>query len=182
MNREKLNFKTLKSEKIFEGVVFNILVETIEYDSGNRGVRETVLHNGGSVIVPITNEGKVVLVTQYRHPLKKYLLELPAGKLEKNEEPLECAKRELSEETGYVANNIIKVGQISTSPGFCTEILHIFLARNLTKKGHKREEGEYGMNSMELTFNEINNKIASGEIYDAKTICGIYMAQNNFKL
>lgn len=168
-----MNYKILNSNLIFEGKVFDIKVDDIIYDSGNSGIREVVVHNGGAVVVPITEEGKIVFVKQFRYPFEKFLLELPAGKLEPNEDPMYCAARELEEETGYSSNEFKKLGAIATTPGFCSEILHIYLAKNLKAGNHNREEGEYGMEVFELTPEEAKEKILSGEIYDSKTICGV---------
>ncbi len=168
------NFKITDSKIIFEGRVFDVKVDNIKYNSGNDGIREVVIHNGGSVVVPVTDEGKIVMVTQYRYPFGKKFLELPAGKLEKDEDPLICAERELTEETGYVSNSIIKLGNIATSPGFCTELLHVYLAKNLTSGNADREEGEYGMEVFEFSLEEIEEKFSNGEIIDSKTICGIH--------
>ena len=173
-----MNFKIKKSETIFNGKVFDIQVDQIEYDSGNGGVREVVIHNGGAVVVPVKDDGKIILVKQYRYPFQKFILEVPAGKLEKDEDPFICAERELTEETGYKAGSIIKLGEIYTTPGFCTEILHIYLARELSPGDHNREEGEHGMEVLELTLDEIEKMIGNGEIVDAKTICGIYHYKN----
>ncbi len=173
-----MNFKVNKSEIIHRGKVFDLQVDEIEYESGNRGIREIALHNGGAVVVPVTDEGKIVMVTQYRYPFEKHLLELPAGKLGKDEDPLECASRELTEETGYTSKDIIKLGEIYTTPGFCTEVLYIYLASGLTPGNHNREEGEFGMQILELYPDEIKNKIITGEIVDAKTICGMYYFSN----
>lgn len=173
-----MNFKVTGTKIIFEGKVFDITCDDIEYDSGNKGIREVVLHNGGSVVVAQKNDGKIILVKQFRYPFKKYLFELPAGKLEKNEDPLKCAERELIEETGYRAGKIQKLGAICTTPGFCTEILHLYYASELTAGEHAREEGEYGMETFEFTLAEIQKMISDGEIIDAKTICGINYLQN----
>ncbi len=168
-----MNYKIDRSEIVFSGKVFKIKVDEITYDSGNAGKREVVLHNGGSVVLPITDEGKVVLVKQYRYPFEKTLYELPAGKLETGEDPLLCASRELQEETGYKTNNIIKLGSIYTTPGFCSEELHIFLATNLIPGDHAREEGEYGMELHEFEMKEVVEMILDGRIKDSKTIAGI---------
>ncbi|MFH2030701.1 MAG: NUDIX hydrolase [Bacteroidota bacterium] len=174
-----MNYKISKSDSVFDGVVFDIKVDEIIYESGNIGRREVVLHNGGAVVVPVTKEGKVVFVKQFRYPLQQWLLELPAGKLDKGEDPLVCAKRELTEESGYTSNNIKKLGAIFTSPGFCTEELHIFLATDLMPGNHNREEGEYGMEVFEFSLEEVRSKIVSGEITDAKSICGIQYLELN---
>ena len=169
-----MKFKINSSNIVFKGKVFDIKIDQILYDSGNSGVREIVLHKGGAVVLAITKEKRIILVKQYRWPLKKFFLELPAGKLEKNEDPLDCAKRELLEETGITAEKFVKLGTIATSPGFCSELLHIYLAERLTRGIHNREEGEEGMEIFEFTLDEIKNMIMKGEIIDSKTICGIY--------
>jgi ADP-ribose pyrophosphatase len=175
-----MNYKLLKSQILYKGKVFDHQVDEIEYDSGNKGIREVAVHPGGAVVIPITADGKIILVKQFRYPLQKTLIELPAGKLEKGEDPLVCATRELEEETGYKAKEIKKLGQIYTAPGYCTEILHIYSAKGLTPGNHNREEGEFGMEILELTMGEIEKMIASGEINDAKTIVGIhYITHHN---
>ena len=173
-----VNFKVKKSEIIFRGRVFDLQVDEIEYDSGNKAVREVALHPGGAVIVPVKEDGKIIMVKQFRYPFQKYMLELPAGKLEKDEDPKDCAERELTEETGYTAKKIFKLGSIATTPGFCSEILHIYLAKDLTHGNHNREEGEYGMETFEYSLEEIEDKISKGEIIDSKTICGIHYYKN----
>lgn len=173
-----MNFKVVESNLLFSGKVFDLKVDKIEYNSGNPGIREVAVHPGGAVVVPILDNGKILIVKQFRYPLQKTILELPAGKLNKDEDPLVCAVRELEEETGYKANKIQKLGAICTTPGFCTEILHIYLAKDLIPGNHNREEGEYGMEILEFTFEDLEQKIRTGEIFDAKTICGIHLAQN----
>ncbi|MBU2492085.1 MAG: NUDIX hydrolase [Bacteroidetes bacterium] len=168
-----MNFKLEKSEILFSGKVFDLKVDEIKYESGNKGIREVAVHNGGAVVVPVKDDGKIILVKQYRYPFDKVLLELPAGKLDRNEVPLTAAQRELKEETGYTTDKISKLGAIYTTPGFCTEVLHIYLAENLIAGEHEREEGELGMEVLEFTLKEIYNMILTGEIVDAKTICGI---------
>ena len=107
-----MNYRILKSEIVFSGKVFNTKVDQIEYTSGNRSVREVAEHPGGAVVVPVTDDGKIIMVTQHRFPVNKVLLELPAGKLGKNENPLHCAVRELEEETGYKSDNVKEIGSI----------------------------------------------------------------------
>jgi ADP-ribose diphosphatase len=177
-----MNFKVKKSEILFRGKVFDLKVDEIEYDSGNKGIREVAVHPGGAVVVPVKDDGKIIMVNQFRYPFQKNILELPAGKLDKNEDPYNCAVRELEEETGYKAGKVEKLGSIYTTPGFCTEILHIYLARELIPGDHNREEGEHGMEVHEFTFNEIEEKIRNNEIVDAKSICGFHLAKQGLKV
>jgi len=169
-----MNYKVTKSENIFSGIVFDVKVDTIKYDSGNDERREIIHHNGGAVILPITNDGKLILLKQFRYPLQEVMIEAPAGKLEIGEDPLVCATRELTEETGYTSAKITPLGKISTTPGFCDEILYLYLAQDLTAGEHNREEGEYGMEMFEYTLSEADELIKSGELIDSKTIAAIY--------
>jgi ADP-ribose pyrophosphatase len=171
-----MNYKILESDVIFRGKVFDLRVDKIKYNSGNMGIREIAVHPGGAVVIPVKEDGKFIMVSQYRYPFEKFMLEFPAGKLDDKEDPQICAVRELKEETGYTAGNIQKLGKISTTPGFCTEILHIYLAKDLTPGMYNREEGEYGMEIKEYTFGEVEEKISRGEIIDSKSISGFYMA------
>ena len=174
-----MNYTILKSEILYKGKVFDHQVDEIEYESGNKGIREIAIHPGGAVVVPVKDDGKIILVKQFRYPFQKTLIELPAGKLDKGEDPLICATRELEEETGYKAKEINKLGEIYTAPGYCTEILHIYMAKGLTSGNHNREEGEHGMEILELSVDEIEKMIAEGEIKDAKTITGLYFLKSN---
>jgi ADP-ribose pyrophosphatase len=177
-----MNFKIIKSEILFRGKVFDLEIDQIQYNSGNIGTREVAVHPGGAVVVPLKSDGKIVLVKQYRYPFKKFMIEVPAGKLDYNEDPYLCAKRELEEETGYTAADVIKLGQINTTPGFCTEVLHIYLARQLKEGNHNREEGEEGMEVIEIELADAEEMIMKGEITDSKTICGIYMTKKYLSL
>lgn len=173
------NFKLLKSNILFRGKVFDLKVDEIEYDAtSNRGRREVVVHPGGAVVVALTSENEIVMVKQFRYPFEEWVLELPAGKLDDAEDPKKCALRELAEETGFKAEKISKLGQIYTTPGFCDEVLHIYLAENLTSGETAREEGEEGMQVFEYTIDEIKEKIREGKIVDGKSISGIMMYLN----
>lgn len=173
-----MNYKLLKSEILYKGKVFDHQVDEIEYESGNKGIREIAIHPGGAVVVPIKDDGRIIFVKQFRYPLQKTLIELPAGKLDKGEDPLVCAIRELEEETGYKAKEIIKLGEIYTAPGYCTEVLHIYSAFGLVAGNHNREEGEHGMEILEFSISEIEKMIRNGDITDAKTIVGIHYLKN----
>ena len=177
-----MNFKLTNSKILFEGKVFNLKVDEIEYSSGNKGIREVAIHPGGAVVIPVTEKGKLVIVTQFRYPFQTTLLEFPAGKLDIDENPLDCAVRELEEETGYKAAKVTELGKIYTAQGYCTETLHIYVAQELKQGDHKREEGEHGMEIYEFDIAEIENKIRSGEIIDAKTICAVYFLKSKITL
>jgi len=176
-----MNYRIVKSDVVYSGKVFNIKVDQIVYNTGNKAVREVAEHPGGAVVVPVTKEGKIVMVTQHRFPVDKVLLELPAGKLSKGEDPFVCAVRELEEETGYKSDNVKELGSIYTTPGYSTEKLWIYLAKDLKSGNHNREEGEFGMEVFELSLNEVEEKIHNGEIVDGKTICGIFLAKKFIK-
>lgn len=175
--------KILKSERLYVGKVFNLLVDHIQYPSGNRGIREVAEHPGGAVAVPILPNGDLLLVRQFRYPMKKYLYELPAGKLGPNEDPALCVRRELEEETGYAASSWEKLASIYTTPGFCDELLHIFLATGVKKtgKGQQLEEGELNLTVETIPFQKAVTMIERGEIVDSKSICGILLAERKLK-
>lgn len=171
-----MNFKVLKSETVLKGKVFDVKIDEIEYNrTGTIATRQTAIHPGGAVIIPITNDGKLVFISQYRFAHDETLLELPAGKLEKGEDPKLCATRELKEETGFSSNQIEQIGKIYTTPGFCNEVLYIFTAKELIEGDHAREEGEEGIELKYFSLKEIDEKINNGEIVDAKTISAVYM-------
>jgi ADP-ribose pyrophosphatase len=167
--------KTLKSELVFDGKVMTVLKDQIELADGYKSFREVVVHNGGVVVVALKNDDTILLVKQFRYPLKSVSLELPAGKLELNEDPNEACKRELEEETGYQAKNWKSLGYIHTSPGFCTEKLYLYLASDLEFVGEHPDEGEI-VKTLEYSKSEVLKMIHNGTINDSKTICAIFRA------
>lgn len=173
-----LEEKTIKTEKIFSGKVINVQVEDVELPNGKISKREIVKHPGAVAIIPITNENKIVMVEQFRKPLERTIVEIPAGKLEKGEEPEYTARRELEEETGYDCEQLDYLVSFYTSPGFSDEILHIYLAKGLTKKENAAslDEDEF-VNVMELTLAEAEQYLRETKIYDAKTVYAIQYLQ-----
>ncbi|MEX1139862.1 MAG: NUDIX hydrolase [Bacteroidota bacterium] len=172
------NLKLLKSEKRHAGKVFDLIVDEVEYPSGNRAIREVASHPGGAVIVPLLDRSTLLLIKQFRYPMHEVLYEFPAGKLNEGEDPGLCAKRELAEETGYDAGTMKKLGRIYTSPGFCSEILHLYLATDLIQSPHgpQLEEGELGLSVEPTSITTVASMIHNGTIVDAKTICGFHLA------
>jgi ADP-ribose pyrophosphatase len=168
--------ETLKSEVIYEGEVFDVRVDTIR-ENGRTHDRAIVAHPGSVVILPIFDDGTVALVRQYRHPAGKELLELAAGSLEKGEDPETGAIRELEEEIGVKADKLELLCSVYVSPGFLTEIMHIYLATGLTQVGQKLE-GDENITLERYSFDQLREMIQRGEIEDAKTIVGIGLAAN----
>ncbi len=165
--------KTMKSEKLYEGKIINLRIDTVELPDKKYSKREIVEHPGGVAIVGITDENEILLVKQYRKAVDRVLLELPAGKIEVNEEPKETAFKELKEETGYSTENLEYLLEFYTSPGFSTEKVYIFLAENMEKGEQELESGEY-IKVESYKIDDLIKMIKKGEIIDSKTIIGIY--------
>jgi ADP-ribose pyrophosphatase len=165
----------IASKRIYEGKVLNLRVDEVKLENGNVARREVVEHRGAAAIVPMLDGGDVILVRQYRYPIGSDLLEIPAGTLTANEDPEECAVRELEEETGYRCKEIVKVAECFVAPGYSTEKIHIYLARNLTKSQAKMDEDE-SINLERYPFSEALEKVRTGEIRDAKSIVGLQAA------
>ena len=174
-----MQLKLLKRNNPYRGRVFNVIVDDVEYPSGNKSIREVAEHSGGSVVLAHFPDDSIILVHQHRYPFDQFVWELPAGKLNPGEEPLACAKRELEEETGYHAAHWKKLTAIYTTPGFCSEVLHIYLATELHEApgGRKLEEGEQTMTMTLMPFTEAIAMIERNEIVDGKTICGILLGE-----
>ncbi|MGN0017801.1 MAG: NUDIX hydrolase [Candidatus Gastranaerophilaceae bacterium] len=167
--------KTLSTKRVYNGKVVFVDYDDIETSDGYKSFREVIRHPGGVVIVAQKDENTILMVRQYRYPLKTTSLELPAGKLEYNENPDDAAPRELEEETGYIAKCWKSLGYIYTTPGICDEKLYLYLAKDLTYTKPNPDEGEV-LQSLEYNINDVFKMINSGEINDAKTICAIHRA------
>lgn len=172
-----MNFeeKTLNSKVVYEGKVVTVIKDDVEVADGHKSFREVVLHSGGVVIAALKDDETILLVKQYRYPLKKVNLELPAGKLEPGENPDDACKRELEEETGYRAKTWASLGYINTTPGICTEKLYLYLAYDLEFVGEHPDEGEI-IKAYEYKLKDVVQMVKSGEITDAKTVCAIARA------
>lgn len=166
--------KTLSSKIVYDGKVMTVIKDDIETSTGHKSFREVAIHSGGVVIVALKDD-KIFLVKQYRYPLKSTNLELPAGKLELNENPIDAARRELEEETGYRAKNWRSLGFINTTPGICTEKLYLYLALDLEFVGQHLDEGEV-LEVQSYSLSDLFKMINNGEINDAKTICALSRA------
>ena len=163
-----LTEKPIKRQYIFKGKVINLRVDDALLPNGATAKREIVEHNGGISIVPLDDEGNVYLVEQFRYPYSEVVLEIPAGKRDGNEEPLEGGKRELKEEIGATAKNYEFLGELYPTPGYCGEIIYMYLATGLTFGEADPDEDEF-LNVKKLPLKKAVEMVLSGEIKDAKT-------------
>ncbi|WP_260260594.1 NUDIX hydrolase [Vibrio intestinalis] len=154
-----------------------LVEETVELPNGSNIVHTTIAHPGAAVILPIDEQGRVVLINQFRPSLKKWLIELPAGTLEDNEPIAECAARELEEETGYSAQQIIPMGQVTPLAGFCDEIQYLFVAKGLNKTARYQCDDDEIIEVIHLSVDELEQMIINGEISDAKSIACLSKAK-----
>ncbi len=170
--------EVISSKTIYQGKVFDVVRSNIREDDSEY-VREIITHNGSGVVVPVIDEKFVILAKQYRHAAETYLLELPAGSVEGDETPEECAFREIEEEIGMKAGKLEKLTEFYVSPGFLTEKMHIYLATDLTKSKQNLDEDE-NISIVKLTFEQAFEKIRNNEIVDAKTMLGLIFAGKQF--
>ncbi|WP_035101893.1 NUDIX hydrolase [Aneurinibacillus terranovensis] len=168
--------KTIESRSIYDGKIIKVKVDTVELPNGKTATREIVNHAGAVAVMALTDDNRMVMVRQFRKPLERELIEIPAGKLEKGEEPEACAVRELMEETGYTADSMELRASFYTSPGFADEIVHLYRAKNLTA-GQARPDDDEFVEVLHLTVNEALQFIENGDIRDAKTIMAVYAWQ-----
>jgi ADP-ribose pyrophosphatase len=172
MNPNNPETVVLKRQEYYRGLIVRMQVDTIQLASGASAIREVVVHPGGVVAVPILDDGRLLLIRQFRYPLGKYILEFPAGKLDTGLSPTETISRELEEETGYRAASMEHQFSFYSTPGISTEIIHLYVARKLTRVTQKLEEGEHITVEVH-TLDECLAGIRTGEIADGKTLLGI---------
>lgn len=166
--------KTLETQRIYEGRIINLRVDTVELITGNTSKREIVEHKGAICLVPVLPDGRIIMVRQFRKPCEKALLEIPAGSLEVGENPEDCARRELQEETNYTTNNITHLFSCYLAPGYSTELIHCYLAEDLVEEGGTPDEDEH-LNVELYTLDEVLALCDKGEIQDAKTLAALGM-------
>lgn len=174
----KFEEKTISGEKVYDGKFIQVSKYNVEISTGKKGIREVVKHPGGVVVVAQKDTNTILMVKQYRYPIKQVSLELPAGRLDKGDAPEVRIKKELEEETGHIAKTWKSLGYIYTTPGICDEKLYLYYATDLEFKKQKPDDGEI-IEYFEYNLNEVFEMIKSGEINDAKTICALTRA---FKL
>ncbi len=168
--------KKIESCRIYEGAILNVRKDTVTAVKG-RAYREIIEHNGAVAIVPVTSEGRVVMVKQYRYACGRTVLEIPAGKIDRGEDdPVSAAERELREETGYTAEKIKYLGRINPSVAYSEEVIYIYVATGLTPGEQDLDEDE-AVEVTEMDFDVLYDMAAGGELIDAKTVAGLMMAK-----
>lgn len=177
------DFKILPgSKKIYDGKVISLRIDKIQLSSGDVFEREVIEHPGAVAMLPFLDDGRLLLIKQYRHPVGEVLLEIPAGTLHKNEDPKDCARRELIEETGYEAGKIEALISCFLAPGYSSEKIHLFHASELRRVGDSPDIDEM-IELYPISIEKVQDMIKTGEITDAKTISGIsyLLLMGNFK-
>lgn len=167
-----LTEKTLSKKNIYSGKIIDVDVDEVLLPNGETSKREIVNHTGAVAVCALTPENKVVFVKQYRKPVEKVLLEIPAGKLEEGEHPKEAAHRELEEETGYIAKDLELIADVYTSPGFANEKISIYFTDELSKGNVHLDPDEF-VEQVELSIDEINDLVTNLKITDAKTLIAL---------
>lgn len=170
-----LTEKTLETREIFSGRIIKVRVDTVCLPDGQESTREVVEHAGAVAVVALDGDNNIIMVRQYRKPVEMVLTEIPAGTMEKDEDPLLCAKRELREETGFSADHWYKILSYYSAPGFTDECLHLYLATGLTDGEIDLDEDEF-VETVHLPLKEAWRMIFAGKIVDGKSIIGIQYA------
>lgn len=173
MNQEE---KTISKKVIYEGIITDYVVHEVELPNGEISTREIVLHDDAVAVLPLIDEEHAIFVRQFRKPLERSIIEIPAGLMDAGEDPETTALRELEEETAYRANKLTKWPGFYVSPGFTNEYLHIYLGENLERVAHPRaQDHDENIEVLILTLEEAEDYMASGEICDAKTVYAVQM-------
>lgn len=176
MDYDITDHMTISSRKAFDGRIIEVFTDVVRLPDGRTANWERVKHPGAVGMVPLREDGRLVLVRQYRHPVGRALLEVPAGKLDAGEQPDECARRELAEEVGYRAGELLKLGEFFNSPGYSDEYFHIYLARSLEPCRASPEADEF-LKVETVGIQEALGLVSSGGIRDAKTIIGVSLTR-----
>lgn len=170
-----MDFEVLEQTQPYRGKIINVQRDRVRLPNGKVSILEGVEHGPSTAIVPVLDDGRVLLIRQFRYAVRGYILEIPAGVLEEGEDPEGCARRELEEETGYIPGEMRNLGGFMLAPGYCDEVIHIFLATNLVPGTQALERSEV-IDLAPYPREEVERMIRDGTITDAKTVIGILLA------
>jgi ADP-ribose pyrophosphatase len=170
-------FKLVREKVLFTARVFKLQQEVWSAPDGKKFERSTITHPGAVAILPFDNKGRLLLIKQFRPAVRDFLLEIPAGTLEKGEKPLACAKRELIEETGFAAKKWQALGYIFTAPGFCSERIFLFAAWDLSPAYADQDDDEHIAPPTAMTLQQVKKAVTSGKICDGKTLSSLLQWQ-----
>jgi ADP-ribose pyrophosphatase len=162
------------SKEIFSGRIFDVILDSLRFAHGLELTMEVVRHGGAAAVVPVRDDGHLVLIRQYRYPVDKYIWEVPAGKYDDGEDSISCAAREMEEEVGYRAKEIEKIGSILTTPGFSDEKIDLYMARGLERTESNPDPDEF-IDVVAVPIDQALDMIENGEVEDAKSIVAILM-------
>lgn len=176
-----MTFQLLHSETVYSGRAFDVRRDELRLPDGRQAWFDVVAHSGAVVILPLDDEGNLLFVRQYRHPAGRELLELPAGTLDENETPEECARREIREETGMAAGALLRLGGFYLAPGYSTEYMHVFLARRLAPDPLDADADEF-LSVERCSLSTVLEKIERGDIQDAKSLAALLLARSHLGL
>lgn len=177
---KKLIEEQIEKRTIYTGRILNVRIDTVKLPNDNMAFREVVEHDGGASVIAVDNQDNIYLTRQYRYPYNDVLLEIPAGKMMKNEDPMDCAKRELQEETGLIADSLKLLNIIYPSSGYTEEKIYIYLVTDFSKGVSNLDDGEF-IELVKMPFDKALNLVNTGKIKDCKTIVAIYNYAINYK-
>ncbi len=167
--------KTISSKTAYEGKIFKIKSDTVLLENNTEAIREVIMHHGGVCVVPVTDENEIIMVRQFRYPFADIITEIPAGKLNPGEDHFECGRRELLEETGMTAESMTYIGYTTPLPAYCTEKIHLYIAKGLTFSSQSLDADEF-LDVIKIPFEKAVDMVINNELTDAKTQVAIMKA------
>ncbi|PWN05906.1 NUDIX domain-containing protein [Rhodohalobacter mucosus] len=169
---DKLEETPIRSKNVFDGVLLDVYVDEVRLPDGSTSTRDWIKHPGASAVVPVFEDGTVMLLKQYRYPPRRIFAEVPAGKLDPGESPETTAKRELTEESGLICSNLVKTGEFYPAIGYADELIHIYAAWGFAEQQQKSDDDEF-LITYRIPYSEALRMVREGEIMDGKTICSL---------